>query len=306
MKKYFSLVLAAVLVSTMLFSCNKKGGNGTTPLEDSIAQIFGHGFGTFVKQQASENPQAKKDFDANAFLKGVKTILDCDTSDVEYFNGLQAGQQIFGQIMQIEMQEGVKLDKDVVYKALEKALLSKGKSNPEDLRKMSQDMEAMIGVARKQTLARTLKEGEEFIAKQLKADPELKKTKSGLVYKITKKGNGVNFKQDDDVMVKYKGTHIDGSVFDEAQKATPMVVSEDALIPGFVEIMKLMSPGAKAHVIIPAKLAYGEMGSIDRMSGARSIKGNETLVFDIETGNIATEADLEASHHSVKAYNQGR
>ena len=306
MKKYFSIVLAAVVVSTMLFSCNKKGGNGTTPLEDSIAQIFGKGFGTFIKQQATENPQAKNDFDANAFLKGLRTVLDCDTSDVEFLNGLQAGQQIFGQIMQMEMQEGVKLDRDVVYKNIEKALTSKEKVDVNDLQKLSKQMEAMIEVARKQTLARTLKEGEDFIAEQMKADKELKQTKSGIVYKITKKGNGVNFKQDDDVMVKYKGSHIDGTVFDESKKSTPMMVSEEALIPGFVEILKLMSPGAKAHVIIPARLAYGEMGSIDRMSGVRSIKGNETLVFDIETGNIATEADLKAAGHSVEAFNQGR
>ena len=305
MKKYFSLTMIAVVASAMLFSCNKKGGHGTTPLEDSIARIFGQGFGTFIKQQATENPQAAKDFDNNAFLKGVKAVLDCDTSDVEYLNGLQAGQQIFGQIMQLEMQEGVKLDKEVVYKSIEKAMLEKGKVNPADLQKLSKDMEAMIQVAHKQGLERTLKEGNEYIAEQMK-DPELKKTESGLVYKITKKGNGVNFKQDDDVMLKYKGMHIDGSVFDEAKKAVPMVIADDSLIPGFIEILKMMSPGAKAHVIIPAKLAYGEMGSMDRMSGVRSIKGNETLVFDIEAGNLATEADLEASHHSVKAYNQGR
>ena len=192
------------------------------------------------------------------------------------------------------------------YKNIEKALTSKEKVDVNDLQKLSKQMEAMIEVARKQTLARTLKEGEDFIAEQMKADKELKQTKSGIVYKITKKGNGVNFKQDDDVMVKYKGSHIDGTVFDESKKSTPMMVSEEALIPGFVEILKLMSPGAKAHVIIPARLAYGEMGSIDRMSGVRSIKGNETLVFDIETGNIATEADLKAAGHSVEAFNQGR
>lgn len=306
MKKFFSIALAAVLVSSMLFSCNKKGGHGTTPLEDSIAQLFGKGFGTFIKQQATEGPQANKDFDASAFLKGLKIVLECDTSDVEFLNGLQAGQQIFGQIMQISMQEGVTLDKDLVYKNIEKVLTSKGKVNTADLQKIGKEMEAMIEVARKQTLARTLKEGNDYIAQQLKADKDLKKTASGLVYKITKKGNGVNFKQDDDVMVKYKGTHIDGTVFDESQKATPMMVSNGQLIPGFVEILKLMSPGAKAHVIIPANLAYGEMGSIDRMSGTRSIKGNETLVFDIETGNLATEADLKATKHSVEAYNQGR
>ena len=302
MKKYFSLAMVAVVASVMLFSCNKKGGHGTTPLEDSIARTFGKGFGTFIKEQAEK----ADNFEANAFLKGVKTVLECDTSDVEFINGLQAGQQIFGQIMQLEMQEGVKLDKDIVYKTIEKTLLSKGKVNPIELQKLSKDMEAMIEVAHKQTLERTLKEGSEYIAEQMKADPELKKTASGLVYKITKKGSGVNFKQDDDVMLKYKGMHIDGTVFDEAKKAVPMVISDDSLIPGFIEILKMMSPGAKAHVIIPANLAYGEMGSIDRMSGTHSIKGNETLVFDIEAGNIATEADLKASNHGIKAYNQGR
>lgn len=305
MKKFFSIALAAVLVSTMLFSCNKKGGYGTTPLEDSIAQLFGQGFGTFIKQQATEGPQANKDFDANAFLKGLKVVLECDTSDGEFLSGLQAGQQIFGQIMQLSMQEGITLDKNLVYKNIEKVLTSKGKVNTPDLQKIGKEMEAMIEVARKQKLASTLKEGEEYIKKQLAEDKGLKKTASGLVYKITKKGNGANFKQNDNVMLKYKGMHIDGTTFDESKKAIPMTISGNSMIPGFIEVLKLMSPGAKAHVIIPANLAYGEAGSIDRMSGTHSIKGNETLVFDIEAGNIATEADLKASGHSLGAYNQG-
>ena len=305
MKKYFSLAMAALLVASMTISCNKKG-TGTSPLEDSIAMTFGKGFGSFIKQQTAANPEAAKDFDTNAFLKGVKIVLDCDTSDVEFLNGLQAGQQVFGQIMQLEMQEGVKLDRNLVYKSIEQALDEKGEVKPDAMKKLGDGLQKMIEKARTQTLARTLKEGNDYITKQLNEDKELKQTKSGLVYKITKKGNGKLFKQDDDVMIKYKGTHIDGSVFDEAQKAVPMVVSEQQLIPGFVEILKLMSPGAKAHVIIPAKLAYGEMGSIDRMSGARSIKGNETLIFDIETGNLATEADLKAAQHGIGAYNQGR
>ena len=45
-----------------------------------------------------------------------------------------------------------------------------------------------------------------------------------------------------------------------------------------------MKPGMKVTCIIPGKLAYGDRGN-------QNIAPNETLVFEIETGNLATAAD---------------
>ena len=56
--------------------------------------------------------------------------------------------------------------------------------------------------------------GEAYIAEQMKKDPSLKKTESGLVYKVIAEGEGVTIKASDRVKVKYTGKHIDGKEFD--------------------------------------------------------------------------------------------
>ncbi len=96
-------------------------------------------------------------------------------------------------------------------------------------------------------------------------------------------GSGENIKADQTVNVMYTGKHIDGKVFDESKQAIPMKVSEGSLIKGFVEVLKLMKPGAKAHVIIPADLAYGPQGQ-------QEIGPNEYLVFDIEAVSVVPNA----------------
>jgi len=76
-------------------------------------------------------------------------------------------------------------------------------------------------------------------------------------------------------MVKYKGTKIDGSVFDESKEAVAM--SPVSVVPGFKEALLMMSPGAQYIIYVPGELAYGVDGRMPR------IEPNETLIFELET-----------------------
>ena len=71
-----------------------------------------------------------------------------------------------------------------------------------------------------------------------------------------------------------------------------MKLNEQTLIAGFVELLQLMNPGAKAYAIMPADIAYGIDGSLDRY-GNKRIKGNETLVFEVETVGIAKDENKQ-------------
>ena len=105
---------------------------------------------------------------------------------------------------------------------------------------------------------------------------KLKKTKSGLVYKITEPGEGKQFTEADNVTVHYTGKHIDGSTFDSSvDRGEPATFPVTGVVPGFKEMLMMMRPGAKAHCIIPGNLGYGEQGN-------QVIGPNEVLVFDIE------------------------
>lgn len=122
--------------------------------------------------------------------------------------------------------------------------------------------------------AKNKKEGEEFL-KEKANQPGYKKTESGLVYKVLKEGTGANFKDDDIVLINYRGSFIDGEEFD-ASGEKPVPFNLQQVIPGFAEMVKLMKPGQKVEAILPSDLAYGPEGN-------RSIKPNQTLIFEVET-----------------------
>jgi FKBP-type peptidyl-prolyl cis-trans isomerase FkpA len=110
------------------------------------------------------------------------------------------------------------------------------------------------------------------------ADNNVKATKtaSGLYYEITKQGNGPKIGKGDTAVVNYVGKLTSGKVFDTSIKEVAqkektfdamrpyqpirIAVASGAVIPGWDEGLQLLNKGAKATLIIPSKLAYGEQG----------------------------------------------
>lgn len=140
--------------------------------------------------------------------------------------------------------------------------------------KLDPELEKQLG-----TIKTAAEEGAEFIAAQMKADPALKKTQSGLVYKITEQGAGDTFKPTDVVKVVYTGKHTNGKEFDSSHGEAVDFPLQN-VVPGFREMITMMRPGAKAYCILPSEIAYGERGN-------QTIAPNETLVFEIETQGLA-------------------
>lgn len=109
-------------------------------------------------------------------------------------------------------------------------------------------------------------------------------TKSGLQYKIEKKGNGKKPKATDKVRVHYTGKLLDGKVFDSSvERGQPAEFFLNQVIPGWTEGLQLMDVGSKYTLYIPYTLGYGEqpMGSIPPGS---------TLIFDVELLDILPAA----------------
>lgn len=108
--------------------------------------------------------------------------------------------------------------------------------------------------------------------------PEVTTTESGLQYEVITPGGSEKYdaaKHGDapTAEVMYKGTLVDGTVFDQSQQ--PVKFNIRQVIPGFTEALKLMPVGAKWRVTIPANLAYGA-------NGPGSIGPNSTLIFEME------------------------
>lgn len=103
-------------------------------------------------------------------------------------------------------------------------------------------------------------------------------TASGLQYEVLVAGNGETYDaakhgEAPTAEVMYKGTLVDGTVFDQSQ--APVKFGIRQVIPGFTEALTLMPVGAKWRVTIPANLAYGA-------NGPGSIGPNSTLIFEME------------------------
>ena len=120
------------------------------------------------------------------------------------------------------------------------------------------------------------------VPEDVKAPPKsAKKTKSGISYRVLKKGTGKDHpKADSAVEVHYTGWTTDGKMFDSSvTRGEPATFRLNQVIPGWTEGVQLMVPGEKTRFWIPGTLAYGEK---DDGSG----RPFGMLVFDIELLSI--------------------
>jgi len=105
------------------------------------------------------------------------------------------------------------------------------------------------------------------------------KTAEGLSYTVIKAGAGEKPGADARVEVNYSGRLAsDGSEFDAGQGAKFKI---GGVIPGFAQGLKLMQPGGKYRLCIPAALGYGAEGS-------GPIPANSDLVFEVELLSFTT------------------
>ena len=120
-----------------------------------------------------------------------------------------------------------------------------------------------------------LQKGKAFLTANAKK-ANVDTTASGLQYTIVAEGAAEKVAPQDTVWVNYKGTLLDGTVFDE-NDSTEFVANR--VIRGWTEGLGLLGEGGKATLYIPAELAYGSRGN-------RGIEPNSVLVFDIEVVKV--------------------
>ncbi|HEY9051648.1 MAG TPA: FKBP-type peptidyl-prolyl cis-trans isomerase [Gammaproteobacteria bacterium] len=120
------------------------------------------------------------------------------------------------------------------------------------------------------------KEGKDFLAANKKKDG-VKTLASGLQYKVLQSGKGDSPKVTDTVVTHYRGSLINGQVFDSSyQRGEPATFPVNGVIKGWTEALQKMKVGDKWQLFIPSDLAYGEHGA------GQSIGPNAVLIFEIE------------------------
>ena len=120
-------------------------------------------------------------------------------------------------------------------------------------------------------------------------------TATGLNYVVTTQGSGPKANPGDTVLVNYTGMFLSGKVFDSSlaevakkngtfnpqrpYEPLKLPVGMNGSIAGFEEGLMLLPKGAKATLILPSSLAYGEQGN-------QGIPPFTPLIFEVDVVNI--------------------
>lgn len=196
---------------------------------------------------------------------------------MSYIVGFHMGGQMLPQML-----PGVKAD-DLMGGMIAKGITDALNENmdPEimaaDVQSIQREFGAMLQKRADEKGAKNLEIGRQYMEENGKKDGVVT-TESGLQYEILTPGGEEKYDADKHgdaptAEVMYKGTLVDGTVFDQSKQ--PIKFNIRQVIPGFTEALKLMPVGAKWRVTIPANLAYGA-------NGPGSIGPNSTLIFEME------------------------
>lgn len=118
--------------------------------------------------------------------------------------------------------------------------------------------------------------GEKFLEENSR-QPGVVTLPSGLQYKIIREGKGPKPGPKDLVKVHYRGSLVDGTVFEEHMTGEPIPFFVDRVIQGWKEALQMMPEGSHWKIFVPYTLGYGT-----EYSPASSIPPYSTLIFDLE------------------------
>jgi FKBP-type peptidyl-prolyl cis-trans isomerase FklB len=298
-------ILAVVATAMLVASCGNKNGeeptfNEETMAEDSLAYRYGilqgDGFKQYVMQMG-QPLQVNCKIDSayiDEFIKGVKegAVDSLSAKEEAYAKGLLVGQLLT--MMSKDLHNFVYEDDSLNQQKINLNNIVAGfiesiEGDPNEAPEAHQiRIEAINTAFQNQTKEITAKkmekkygeykkENEAYLKKNAKAEG-VTVLPSGVQYKVLVEGTGALPTDSSELKINYEGKLIDGSTFDSSyERNQPLTVSmaNPSVIPGWVEVLKLMPAGSKWEVTIPQELAYKEMER-------GPIKPFSTLIFTIE------------------------
>ena len=215
---------------------------------------------------------------STVFSQKLKTNLDT----VAYLLGVNTAKNMMQELKEIEIPENMFMNGFTTYKDC--------KFSDDDINMILQEF-FMQKEKAKQDKAKDLcteKElkNQEFFMKN-KEEKGVVTLENGLQYKVVKEGTGtVKPKSSDVVVLHYKGMLLDGTVFDSSiDRGVPATFPVDAVIPGFSQVLELMTVGSTYIAYIPSELGYGVRGA-----GA-AIEPCSALIFEIQLLEIQNDTE---------------
>lgn len=232
--------------------------------------------------------QAAQAQNEKAAPQGGSKELKTQQQKVSYILGMQIGRSL--------QRDGIDVDSTAFRQGMEDAL--GGKESQLSVEEMQAAMQAFqkqmqqkkaaeqkaAQEKRQQQAAVNKKKAREFLAAN-KQKMGVQELESGLQYKVLKEGSGKSPGQNATVKAHYRGTLIDGTVFDSSHKRDkPATLPINRVIKGWQEALPKMKVGGKWKLFVPPELAYGE-----NPRPGSPIEPNELLIFEIELLDIVKE-----------------
>ena len=347
MKKVFTLVVALVCAA-LVFSCGSKNTNikkGDESQFDTISYALGVNLGSGIKQQFREITLNGE------VISNAMTEVFTNKSKQDHEAALEILREFFGQTLQERYEahnEAVKADTTAVFQAfvndaeceaisfsfgvdvahnlsqapfkLQYYWLLKGFNeswNGEPQITQDKAVQVLTHYSYVTLPAEAAERSAKWLEKKEKSCG-VKKTESGLLYKVVKAGDMEKAAKNDEDVVKvhYTGKLQDGTVFDASrfenrskeqqelmrlqqpslfdekgkliEAEEPIEFPLNRVIKGWTEGMKLVGPGGKIKLYIPAELAYGRRGA------GQLIGPNEALEFEVELIEVVPAVVEEA------------
>ena len=206
----------------------------------------------------------------------VELPSSADVDSVSYLIGVNFGSFIKGNNFAEDLSE---LNMAQIKKGMQDFLKAEG--NPYDptfgeqfkinLNKMGEILNGFLTKKTEYKKAVNKRIGEDFLAKNILKE-NVDSTATGLQYTIEAPGSDEKITKQDTVWVNYKGTLLNGEVFDQNDSVQ---FNLNRVVPGFSEGICLLGEGGKATLYLPSDLAYG-------VHGNQNIEPNSTLIFEVE------------------------
>jgi FKBP-type peptidyl-prolyl cis-trans isomerase FklB len=173
----------------------------------------------------------------------------------------------------------VEFDVDLLIQGLRDAMAGGAiRMNEKELKKVLQSMQVDMQRtmnSERQVKASVNRERGVVFQNEFRAKPDTIVLPGNLMYRVIKNGNGDKPGEMSTVVMRYRGTFVDGTEFESTPEGKTVTLKVTDVITGWREALKRMNAGSTWEVVVPPSMAYGTRGS-----GA--IGPNETLVFTVE------------------------
>ena len=188
---------------------------------------------------------------------------------VSYGIGFSIGQSIKSESIE-------NLDIDIMARGLKDAYSGAESAVPEkEIQEALNNLRMEQMAKREGKVDDNLKAADEFLEKNAKKEG-VKTIQKGLQYEVITGGKGKSPSMENEVVIHYKGTTMDGKEFDSSYKrGEPTTFSLQGVIPGFSQALLKMKEGDKWKVFIHPDLAYG-------VNSPPGIEPNSLLIFELE------------------------